>query len=127
MVATQTVLSSFGSCRSSQNGSASKFTQIVSIEFDYGGTISGANIQGILLEKSRLTNYSERKKAESGFSIFSQMVYGCNEDEAKLWSLPKTFPGEGGKETYFSHKVMSQSSKTRLVSNVVIKSYRTTK
>ncbi|XP_075245104.1 unconventional myosin-XVIIIa-like isoform X2 [Convolutriloba macropyga] len=107
MLASQTILSSFGSCRTSVNGNGSKFTQIISIEFDYAGTISGASIQGILLEKSRLTNFAERRKGESTFNVFAQLVYGCSEEEGNLWSLPKTFPdsGEkGGVETYFSHK-----------------------
>ena len=111
MLASQTILSSFGSCRTSVNGNGSKFTQIISIEFDYAGTISGASIQGILLEKSRLTNFAERRKGESTFNVFAQLVYGCSEEEGKLWSLPKTFPdsGEkGGVETYFSHKVSDQ-------------------
>ena len=107
MLAAQTVLNSFGSCRTSSNTSASKYTQIISLEFDYAGVISGASIQAILLEKSRLVNYTDRRKGEGSFEIFSQIVYGCNEDEAKEWKLHQVekFPDDDSGSSYFSHQV----------------------
>ena len=72
ILASQTLLASFGCCRSPMNTNASKFTQIISLEFDYAGVITGGSIQG-KHHRNVLSSYHE---FQDGSLRYFASVYG---------------------------------------------------
>ncbi|KAK2823185.1 hypothetical protein Q7C36_019785 [Tachysurus vachellii] len=73
--AVYTILEAFGNCSTSMNGNASRFSHIVSLDFDQAGQVASASIQTMLLEKSRVTR---RPDGESTFNIFYYMMAGAD-------------------------------------------------
>ncbi|XP_053097103.1 unconventional myosin-XVIIIa isoform X2 [Pangasianodon hypophthalmus] len=73
--AVYTILEAFGNCSTSMNGNASRFSHIVSLDFDQAGQVASASIQTMLLEKSRVTR---RPDAESTFNVFYYMMAGAD-------------------------------------------------
>ncbi|XP_060764495.1 unconventional myosin-XVIIIa isoform X4 [Neoarius graeffei] len=73
--AVYTILEAFGNCSTSMNGNASRFSHIVSLDFDQAGQVASASIQTMLLEKSRVTRRSD---AESTFNVFHYMMAGAD-------------------------------------------------
>ncbi|TSM28207.1 Unconventional myosin-XVIIIa [Bagarius yarrelli] len=72
--AVYTILEAFGNCSTSMNGNASRFSHIVSLDFDQAGQVASASIQTMLLEKSRVTR---RPDGESAFNVFYYMMAGA--------------------------------------------------
>merc|ERR1712142_158412 len=68
-----TLLDAFGNSRSVMNTSASKFTHTFTLDFDHNGMISTANIQILMLDKSRIVR---RPEGEPTFHAFYQMLSG---------------------------------------------------
>ncbi|XP_053502050.1 unconventional myosin-XVIIIa isoform X2 [Ictalurus furcatus] len=73
--AVYTILEAFGNCSTSMNGNASRFSHIVSLDFDQAGQVASASIQTMLLEKSRVTRFPD---AESTFNVFYYMMAGAD-------------------------------------------------
>uniref|UniRef100_A0A3Q3LLC3 Myosin XVIIIAa n=1 Tax=Labrus bergylta TaxID=56723 RepID=A0A3Q3LLC3_9LABR len=73
--AVYTVLESFGNSSTCMNGNASRFSHIVSMDFDQAGLVTSASIQTMLLEKIRV---SRRPEGESTFNVFYYLMAGVD-------------------------------------------------
>ncbi|XP_072557636.1 unconventional myosin-XVIIIa isoform X11 [Paramormyrops kingsleyae] len=73
--AVYTILEAFGNSGTSMNTNASRFSQIVSLDFDQAGQVASASIQTMLLEKLRV---SRRPEGESTFNVFYYMMAGAD-------------------------------------------------
>ncbi|XP_056252605.1 unconventional myosin-XVIIIa-like isoform X2 [Seriola aureovittata] len=73
--AVYTVLEAFGNASTCMNGNASRFSHIVSLDFDQAGLVTSASIQTMLLEKMRVTR---RPEGESTFNVFYYLMAGVD-------------------------------------------------
>ncbi|XP_037829932.1 unconventional myosin-XVIIIa isoform X4 [Kryptolebias marmoratus] len=73
--AVYTILEAFGSSSTAMNTNASRFSHVVSLDFDQAGQVASASIQTMLLEKLRV---SRRPEAESTFNVFYYMMAGAD-------------------------------------------------
>ncbi|XP_055736435.1 unconventional myosin-XVIIIa-like isoform X8 [Salvelinus fontinalis] len=73
--AVYTILEAFGNSSTSMNTNASRFSQIVSLDFDQAGQVASASIQTMLLEKLRV---AKRPETESTFNVFYYMMSGAD-------------------------------------------------
>ncbi|XP_060901577.1 unconventional myosin-XVIIIa isoform X5 [Labrus mixtus] len=73
--AVYTILEAFGNSSTSMNSNASRFSHVVSLDFDQAGQVASASIQTMLLEKLRV---SRRPEAESTFNVFYYMMAGAD-------------------------------------------------
>ncbi|XP_019714468.1 unconventional myosin-XVIIIa-like isoform X2 [Hippocampus comes] len=73
--AVYTVLEAFGNASSCMNGNASRFSHVVSLDFDQSGLVTSASIQTMLLEKMRVTR---RPEGESTFHVFYYLMAGVD-------------------------------------------------
>ncbi|XP_061904051.1 unconventional myosin-XVIIIa-like isoform X1 [Entelurus aequoreus] len=73
--AVYTVLEAFGNASTSLNDNASRFSHIVSLDFDQSGLVTSASIQTMFLEKMRVT---KRPEAESTFHVFYYLMAGAD-------------------------------------------------
>ncbi|XP_027136625.1 unconventional myosin-XVIIIa isoform X6 [Larimichthys crocea] len=73
--AVYTILEAFGNSSTSMNTNASRFSHVVSLDFDQAGQVASASIQTMLLEKLRV---SRRPEAESTFNVFYYMLAGAD-------------------------------------------------
>uniref|UniRef100_A0A8C4GJN5 Myosin XVIIIAb n=1 Tax=Dicentrarchus labrax TaxID=13489 RepID=A0A8C4GJN5_DICLA len=76
--AVYTILEAFGNSSTSMNTNASRFSHVVSLDFDQTGQVASASIQTMLLEKLRV---SRRPEAESTFNVFYYMMAGADNKE----------------------------------------------
>ncbi|XP_062869694.1 unconventional myosin-XVIIIa-like isoform X1 [Trichomycterus rosablanca] len=72
--AVYTILEAFGNCSTPMNANASRFSHIVSLDFDQAGQVASASIQTMLLEKMRV---ARRPEAESTFNVFYYLMAGA--------------------------------------------------
>ncbi|KAM9194078.1 unconventional myosin-XVIIIb [Dugong dugon] len=75
--ATFTVLRAFGSVSMGHIRSATRFTMVMSLDFNATGRVTAAQLQTMLLEKSRVARQPE---GEGNFEVFSQMLAGLDLD-----------------------------------------------
>ncbi|XP_072312347.1 unconventional myosin-XVIIIa isoform X4 [Eucyclogobius newberryi] len=73
--AVYTILEAFGNSATCMNSSASRFSHVVSLDFDQAGQVSSASIQTMLLEKLRV---SRRPDSESTFNVFYFLLAGAD-------------------------------------------------
>ncbi|XP_049581000.1 unconventional myosin-XVIIIa isoform X9 [Syngnathus scovelli] len=73
--AVYTILEAFGNTYTSMNANASRFSHVVSLDFDQAGQVASASIQTMLLEKMRV---SRRPDNESTFNVFYYMMAGAD-------------------------------------------------
>ncbi|XP_047450750.1 unconventional myosin-XVIIIa isoform X9 [Mugil cephalus] len=73
--AVYTILEAFGNSSTAMNANASRFSHVVSLDFDQAGQVASASIQTMLLEKLRV---SRRPEAESTFNIFYYILAGAD-------------------------------------------------
>ncbi|XP_041097356.1 unconventional myosin-XVIIIa-like isoform X12 [Polyodon spathula] len=73
--AVYTILEAFGNSATGMNSNASRFSQIVSLDFDQAGQVASASLQTMLLEKLRVTR---RPDAEASFNVFYYMMAGAD-------------------------------------------------
>ncbi|KAG6928528.1 myosin XVIIIA, partial [Chelydra serpentina] len=70
-----TILEAFGNSSTSMNGNATRFSQIISLDFDQAGQVASASIQTMLLEKLRVT---KRPANEATFNVFYYLLAGTD-------------------------------------------------
>ncbi|XP_004690910.1 PREDICTED: unconventional myosin-XVIIIb [Condylura cristata] len=70
-----TVLRAFGSVSTSHSRCATRFTMVMSLDFSATGRVTAAQLQTMLLEKSRVARQPE---GEGNFEVFSQMLAGLD-------------------------------------------------
>uniref|UniRef100_H3D2Q3 Myosin XVIIIA n=1 Tax=Tetraodon nigroviridis TaxID=99883 RepID=H3D2Q3_TETNG len=73
--AVYTVLEAFGNVSTCLNGNASRFSHVVSLDFDQTGLVTSASIQTMLLEKMRVT---KRPEGETTFNVFYFLIAGVD-------------------------------------------------
>ncbi|XP_027515954.1 unconventional myosin-XVIIIa isoform X5 [Corapipo altera] len=66
-----TILEAFGNSSTSMNGNATRFSQIISLDFDQAGQVASASVQTLLLEKLRV---ARRPAKEATFNIFYYLL-----------------------------------------------------
>uniref|UniRef100_A0A3Q1LG72 Myosin XVIIIB n=1 Tax=Bos taurus TaxID=9913 RepID=A0A3Q1LG72_BOVIN len=72
-----TVLRAFGSVSTGHSRSATRFAMVMSLDFNATGRVTAAQLQTMLLEKSRVARQPE---GEGNFEVFSQMLAGLDLD-----------------------------------------------
>ncbi|XP_043757441.1 unconventional myosin-XVIIIb isoform X2 [Cervus elaphus] len=72
-----TVLRAFGSVSTGHSRSATRFSMVMSLDFNATGRVTAAQLQTMLLEKSRVARQPE---GEGNFEVFSQMLAGLDLD-----------------------------------------------
>ncbi|XP_059511193.1 unconventional myosin-XVIIIa isoform X6 [Stegostoma tigrinum] len=73
--AVYSVLEAFGNSSTSMNSNATRFSQIISLDFDQAGQVASASIQTMLLEKLRV---SKRPDNEGAFNVFYYLMAGAD-------------------------------------------------
>ncbi|NWU07168.1 MY18A protein, partial [Cephalopterus ornatus] len=66
-----TILEAFGNSSTGMNSNATRFSQIISLDFDQAGQVASASIQTLLLEKLRV---ARRPANEATFNIFYYLL-----------------------------------------------------
>ncbi|XP_028938018.1 unconventional myosin-XVIIIa isoform X13 [Ornithorhynchus anatinus] len=69
--ALSTVLEAFGNSPTGMNGNATRFSQILSLDFDQAGQVASASIQTLLLERLRV---ARRPAPEATFNVFYYLL-----------------------------------------------------
>ncbi|XP_064022085.1 unconventional myosin-XVIIIa isoform X8 [Pogoniulus pusillus] len=69
--ALHTILEAFGNSSTGMNSNATRFSQIISLDFDQAGQVASASIQTLLLEKLRV---AKRPANEATFNIFYYLL-----------------------------------------------------
>uniref|UniRef100_A0A3B3RZY8 Myosin XVIIIAa n=1 Tax=Paramormyrops kingsleyae TaxID=1676925 RepID=A0A3B3RZY8_9TELE len=69
------LLEAFGNSGTPLNSNASRFSQIISLDFDQAGQVASASIQTMLLEKLRV---ARRPEGETTFNIFYYLMSGAD-------------------------------------------------
>ncbi|XP_005396196.1 PREDICTED: unconventional myosin-XVIIIb isoform X2 [Chinchilla lanigera] len=85
--ATFTILRAFGSAHTGHSCSATRLAMVMSLDFNATGRVTAAQLQTMLLEKSRVARPPE---GEGTFPIFSQMLAGLDLDlrtELRLYQM----------------------------------------
>lgn len=73
--AVYTILEAFGNSSTTMNSNATRFSQIISLDFDQTGQVASASIQTMLLEKLRVV---KRPENEATFKVFYFLVSGAD-------------------------------------------------
>ncbi|XP_075450748.1 unconventional myosin-XVIIIa isoform X5 [Ascaphus truei] len=73
--AVYTILEAFGNSSTGLNANATRFSQIISLDFDQAGQVASASIQTMLLEKLRV---AKRPENESSFNVFYYLLAGAD-------------------------------------------------
>ncbi|NWR76363.1 MY18A protein, partial [Centropus unirufus] len=66
-----TILEAFGNSSTGMNSNATRFSQIISLDFDQAGQVASASVQTLLLEKLRV---ARRPANEATFNIFYYLL-----------------------------------------------------
>ncbi|NXI38329.1 MY18A protein, partial [Galbula dea] len=66
-----TILEAFGNSSTSMNGNATRFSQIISLDFDQAGQVASASVQTLLLEKLRVAKHPAN---EATFNVFYYLL-----------------------------------------------------
>ncbi|KAL8198976.1 UNVERIFIED_CONTAM: Unconventional myosin-XVIIIa [Gekko kuhli] len=66
-----TILDALGNSGTSLNGNATRFSQIISLDFDQAGQVASASVQTMLLEKLRV---AKRPANEATFNVFYYLL-----------------------------------------------------
>ncbi|XP_078278613.1 myosin-XVIIIa isoform X3 [Rhinoraja longicauda] len=73
--AVYSVLEAFGNSSTSMNSNATRFSAIVSLDFDQAGQVASASVQTMLLEKVRV---SKHPGTEGTFNVFYYLMAGAD-------------------------------------------------
>ncbi|NXH80758.1 MY18A protein, partial [Edolisoma coerulescens] len=66
-----TILEAFGNSSTGMNSNATRFSQIISLDFDQAGQVASASVQTLLLEKLRV---ARRPAKEATFNVFYYLL-----------------------------------------------------
>ncbi|XP_064251019.1 unconventional myosin-XVIIIa isoform X3 [Passer domesticus] len=66
-----TILEAFGNSSTGMNGNATRFSQIISLDFDQAGQVASASVQTLLLEKLRAARHPAN---EATFNVFYYLL-----------------------------------------------------
>ncbi|KAM9330816.1 unconventional myosin-XVIIIb [Gastrophryne carolinensis] len=72
-----TILRSFGCVQTSACNNSTRFSMVMSLDFNSAGRVTGGHLQTMLLERIRV---AQRPEGESNFNVFSQMLTGVDAD-----------------------------------------------
>jgi myosin protein heavy chain len=81
------ILEAFGNAQTQRNNNSSRFGKFICISFAPDGSISGANIDWYLLEKSRVV---VRSPAERNFHVFYQLMSAGGSLQGRLMIIPQS-------------------------------------
>lgn len=73
--AVYSILEAFGNSSTSMNANATRFSQIISLDFDQTGQVASASVQTMLLEKLRV---AKRPENEGTFNVFYYLMAGAD-------------------------------------------------
>uniref|UniRef100_A0A4W3ITE7 Myosin XVIIIA n=1 Tax=Callorhinchus milii TaxID=7868 RepID=A0A4W3ITE7_CALMI len=73
--AVYSILEAFGNSSTSMNVNATRFSQIISLDFDQTGQVASASVQTMLLEKLRV---AKRPENEGTFNVFYYLLAGAD-------------------------------------------------
>ncbi|NWU98207.1 MY18A protein, partial [Upupa epops] len=74
-----TVLEAFGNSSTGMNSNATRFSQIISLDFDQAGQVASASVQTLLLEKLRV---AKRPANEATFNVFYYLL-ACSDSSLR--------------------------------------------
>ncbi|NXP06672.1 MY18A protein, partial [Thinocorus orbignyianus] len=97
-----TILEAFGNSSTGMNGNATRFSQIISLDFDQAGQVASASVQTLLLEKLRV---ARRPANEATFNIFYYLL-ACSDSALRTelhFNHLSENNGELGSHTDVSH------------------------
>ncbi|XP_044541406.1 unconventional myosin-XVIIIb [Gracilinanus agilis] len=75
--ATFTILRAFGSVLTGHSSSSTRFSMVMSLDFNATGRVTAAHLQTMLLERVRV---AQQPEGEGNFAVFSQMLAGLDLD-----------------------------------------------
>lgn len=72
-----TILKSFGCVQTSECNNSSRFSMVMSLDFNSAGRVTAGHLQTMLLERIRV---AQQPEGQSNFNVFSQMLTGADLD-----------------------------------------------
>ncbi|KAM5191668.1 unconventional myosin-XVIIIb [Mantella aurantiaca] len=72
-----TILKSFGCVQTSECNNSTRFSMVMSLDFNSAGRVTAGHIQTMLLERFRV---AQQPEGQSNFNVFSQMLTGADLD-----------------------------------------------
>jgi len=85
IVSANPLLEAFGNAKTTRNNNSSRFGKFIRCHFGATGKLAGADIEGYLLEKNRVTNQGTQ---ERNYHIFYQILYACSDEDLATLCLP---------------------------------------
>jgi len=85
IVSANPLLEAFGNAKTTRNNNSSRFGKFIRCHFGQTGKLAGADIEGYLLEKNRVTAQGTQ---ERNYHIFYQILYAGTEEEMGTYCLP---------------------------------------
>ncbi|XP_055685482.1 unconventional myosin-XVIIIa-like isoform X2 [Lutzomyia longipalpis] len=90
--AINTILEAFGNAKTCMNSNATRFTQILSLDFDHSGQIASASVQVLLLERNRC---GRRNGSDCTFHVLTRLLAGAEGSLQKELHLDNVSSDEG--------------------------------
>ena len=78
IVSANPLLEAFGNAKTTRNNNSSRFGKFIRCHFSATGKLAGADIEGYLLEKNRVTHQGTQ---ERNYHIFYQILYAATDEE----------------------------------------------
>merc|ERR1712142_111195 len=85
IVSANPLLEAFGNAKTTRNNNSSRFGKFIRCHFGATGKLAGADIEGYLLEKNRVTAQGTQ---ERNYHIFYQILYAATDEELAMYCLP---------------------------------------
>jgi len=90
IVSANPLLEAFGNAKTTRNNNSSRFGKFIRCHFGATGKLAGADIEGYLLEKNRVTHQGSQ---ERNYHIFYQILYAATDEElANLCLITREAP-----------------------------------
>jgi myosin heavy subunit len=84
IVSANPLLEAFGNAKTTRNNNSSRFGKFIRCHFSQTGKLAGADIEGYLLEKNRVTQQGSQ---ERNYHIFYQILYSSTDEELASYCL----------------------------------------